>query len=141
LCGPAGGRYLKDLWLYDLNTLQWSVANATSAAAQVQDSEEAAAAEAAGLLDAGLLPASAGHSVTPWADGLLVLGGHVKVGGWRVSWHNRQQWDCASMLLLAAAQWIDLFCVLRCMAVQAYSSPRVRTATAQLHDQRCMHTT
>jgi hypothetical protein len=75
---PAGGRYLKDLWLYDLNTLQWSAANATSAAAQVQDSEEAAAAEAAGPLD-GLLPASAGHSVTPWNDGLLVLGGHVKV--------------------------------------------------------------
>ena len=70
---------MKDLWMYDLNTLQWSVANATSAATQTGDSSDVVSGESTATSDPGLLPATAGHSVTPWKHGLVVLGGHVKV--------------------------------------------------------------
>jgi hypothetical protein len=91
LGGHYGGRYLEDLWVYDLNSLQWSQAQASAAPGQ----EEAPppppppakgkakgrgrGEEEAPLLAGAVPPPSAGHSVTTWGERLLVLGGHTKV--------------------------------------------------------------
>jgi hypothetical protein len=72
----AGGRYLQDLWVYNLNRLQWTA----PAAEQQPDAAEGGEEEGAALLAPAGPPASAGWSVTPFQDKLLVLGGHVKVG-------------------------------------------------------------
>lgn len=74
----AGGRYLQDLWVYNLNRLQWTAPAAT--VEQPQDAAEGGEEEGAALLAPAGPPASAGWSVTPFQDKLLVLGGHMKVG-------------------------------------------------------------
>jgi hypothetical protein len=89
---PApGGRYLEDLWVYDLSSLQWSQAQARAAPGQEAAPPPAAppppvkgkakGEEGAPLLGGAVLPPSAGHSVTTWGERLLVLGGHTKVRG------------------------------------------------------------
>jgi hypothetical protein len=75
-CVLAGGRYLQDLWVYNLNRLQWTA----PAAEQQPDAAEGGEEEGAALLAPAGPPASAGWSVTPFQDKLLVLGGHVKAG-------------------------------------------------------------
>jgi hypothetical protein len=77
-CVSSGGRYLQDLWVYNLNRLQWTAPAAS--AEQQQDAAEGGEEEGAALLAPAGPPASAGWSVTPFQDKLLVLGGHVKVG-------------------------------------------------------------
>lgn len=73
----AGGRYLQDTWVYNLNKLQWTAPQPPQAeAAEPSGTEE----EGSALLAAASPPASAGWSVTPLQDKLLVMGGHVKVG-------------------------------------------------------------
>jgi hypothetical protein len=67
---------LQDLWVYNLNRLQW----AAPAAEPQPDAAEGGDEEGAALLAPAGPPASAGWSVTPFQDKLLVLGGHVKVG-------------------------------------------------------------
>ncbi|WIA35517.1 hypothetical protein OEZ86_003944 [Tetradesmus obliquus] len=78
LGGHYGGRYLQDLWVYNLNRLQWTAPAAT--VEQPQDAAEGGEEEGAALLAPAGPPASAGWSVTPFQDKLLVLGGHMKVG-------------------------------------------------------------
>lgn len=71
----AGGRYLADVWVYNLNKLQW-----TAPQPPQQEPAEATGTEGSALLAAAGPPAAAGWSVTPLQDKLLVIGGHVKVG-------------------------------------------------------------
>jgi hypothetical protein len=85
VCGHAGGRYLADLWCYNLNKLAWAAAPGPAANAQQQQQSDA---EDAALLQHAQQqqqqqgpPAAAGWSVTPLQDNkLLVMGGHTKAG-------------------------------------------------------------
>ena len=96
LGGHYAGRYLGDLWTYDLTALQWAQAAAAAVPTRSGDgvsggssgnlSSGVAAAAAATGEKAGAVassaaaapPPSAGHSVTPWRGRLLVVGGHTK---------------------------------------------------------------
>jgi hypothetical protein len=69
LGGHYSGKYLEDLWVYDLASLQWSQAAASFA--QQRGGGGGGAGSAAP-------PPLAGHSVTPWGGSLIVLGGHSK---------------------------------------------------------------
>ena len=93
----AAGRYLADLWVYDLTTLQWSQAAPSSSRQQQeqrvqaqeqqqqQERQQRQRAQAGTpLLHSAGPPPCAGHSVTAWGERLLVLGGHSKVWSWRV---------------------------------------------------------
>jgi hypothetical protein len=79
----AGGRYLGDVWILQLDTLTWVAVTGSGKAVQpppthTEDGnapEDAAAAAPASRV----LPPCAGHAVVPWGNKLLVVGGHMKV--------------------------------------------------------------
>eukprot|EP00798_Chlamydomonas_sp_ICE-L_P018082 gene18082-24505_t len=99
--GNYSGRYLSDSWKLDTSTMEWSpllmkslspVALAEGGveapvAADPATPEEIKATSSAGAAPSPApapapvpppLPALAGHSVTPWRDALVILGGHTK---------------------------------------------------------------
>ena len=72
----AGGRYLADMWMYNLNKLVWSAPSPAG-----PEAAEATGQEGSALLTAAGPPPAAGCSVTPLQDNkLLVMGGHSKAG-------------------------------------------------------------
>eukprot|EP00879_Flechtneria_rotunda_P022424 GHRR01023674.1.p1 GENE.GHRR01023674.1~~GHRR01023674.1.p1 ORF type:complete len:430 (+),score=138.99 GHRR01023674.1:183-1472(+) len=73
--GHYGGRYLQDVWVYNLNRLQW-----TSPVPAEPKAAEPPGQEGSAVLAPTGPPAAAGWSVTPLQDKLLVMGGHIKVG-------------------------------------------------------------
>lgn len=86
VCVCAGGRYLADMWMYNLNKLAW-----TSPSPAEPQAAEATGQEGSALLTATGPPAAAGWSVTPLQDNkLLVMGGHTKAGKvrWFVAHHG-----------------------------------------------------
>jgi hypothetical protein len=76
--------------VYNLNRLQWTA----PVAEQQQDAAEGGEEEGAALLAPAGPPASAGWSVTPFQDKLLVLGGHVKVGKVCARWRRKLSKHC-----------------------------------------------
>jgi hypothetical protein len=73
----AGGRYLADIWMYNLNKLAWTAPSSPAEAEAAQPSGQ----ENSPLLSVSGAPPAAGWSVTPLQDNkLLVMGGHTKVG-------------------------------------------------------------
>lgn len=75
LC-TAGGRYLADIWMYNLNKLAWTAPSPSDPAAA-----QPSGGEGSPLLAVSGPPPAAGWSVTPLQDNkLLVMGGHTKVG-------------------------------------------------------------
>lgn len=74
--GHYSGRYLADLWMYNLNKLAW-----TAPTPAEPEAAEATGQEGSALLAASGPPPAAGWSVTPLQDNkLLVMGGHTKAG-------------------------------------------------------------
>ncbi len=90
--GPAGGRYLNDVWQLDLDTLAWS--NLQVSGKDLPASQQALSASSpqqpppaprsgAGTeveLATAALPPSAGHVLVAWGSNLLSVGGHTKAG-------------------------------------------------------------
>lgn len=77
----TGGRYLADIWMYNLNKLAWTAPSPAADAEAAQPSGQ----EGSPLLAVPGPPPAAGWSVTPLQDNkLLVMGGHTKVGKVRV---------------------------------------------------------
>lgn len=71
-----GGRYLADLWMYNLNKLAWTAPSPADAEAAQPSGQEGSP-----LLSVSGPPPAAGWSVTPLQDNkLLVMGGHTKAG-------------------------------------------------------------
>jgi len=97
---PEGGRYLQDMWVYNLNKLQWSA----PVPAEQQAPAEAADQEGSALLAPAGPPAAAGWSVTPLGDKLLIIGGHVKVA--KVSCSQATAWITSGGLLRARQSWL-----------------------------------
>jgi hypothetical protein len=76
-CNCAGGRYLADIWMYNLNKLAWTAPSPADNTEAAQPSGQ----EGSPLLAVPGPPPAAGWSVTPLQDNkLLVMGGHTKAG-------------------------------------------------------------
>lgn len=74
--GHYSGRYLADIWMYNLNKLAWTAPSPADAEAAQPSGQEGSP-----LLSVSGPPAAAGWSVTPLQDNkLLVMGGHTKAG-------------------------------------------------------------
>ncbi|OVA17943.1 Kelch repeat type 1 [Macleaya cordata] len=67
--GSRNGRYLSDIQVFDLRTLTWSALklHMDSESDQLGDNSSQE-----------VLPATSGHSLVKWGNGLLLLGGHSK---------------------------------------------------------------
>ena len=71
--GNYGGRYLSDVWKLDVRSMAWKLVPTRPFQPSEGGQEDAGAAVQQGL------PAIAGHTITPWQDTLIILGGHSKV--------------------------------------------------------------
>lgn len=85
----AGGRYLADIWMYNLNKLAWTAPSPGEVEAAQPSGQEGSP-----LLAVSGPPPAAGWSVTPLQDNkLLVMGGHTKAGKVRA---GRAAWPCSA---------------------------------------------
>ena len=75
----AGGRYLGDVWVLDLDTLTWTPANdclnSQSSASPPPSSDPATTPPP----PPPPFPSTAGHVLLPWEGNILSIGGHTKV--------------------------------------------------------------
>jgi hypothetical protein len=95
--------------VYDLNKLQWTAATPGAASQSQADLAGDSGSETTPLLDLEVMPPAAGHSVTPWQEQLLVLGGHTKVGHVPASWGNETRMREAAPFSSMDA-WVMLCC-------------------------------
>ena len=88
----AGGRYLNDVWLLNLDTLMWQLVTTTAkplppiGGGKFDEIEPAVSEPLLGNHDdnkpgtSAALPPSAGHILVAWGSRLLCIGGHTKAG-------------------------------------------------------------
>lgn len=88
----AGGRYLNDVWLLNLDTLAWQLVTTTAkplppiGGGKFDEIEPAVSEPLLGSSgdnkpsSSAALPPSAGHILVAWGSSLLCIGGHTKAG-------------------------------------------------------------
>lgn len=73
----AGGRYLSDTWVLDLDGMSWAPGPTSTRGAQPPPPSDGPAEPPPPLPPA--MPPTAGHALVPWQGSLLSIGGHIKV--------------------------------------------------------------
>lgn len=88
----AGGRYLNDVWLLNLDTLAWQLITTSAkplppiGGGKFDEIEPAVTEPLLGSTadskpgPTAALPPSAGHTLVAWGSSLLCVGGHTKAG-------------------------------------------------------------